>query len=77
MILPNEIIKLKRNYNVKQMVKKYNVKQTVKKNKFVVRNYYMEIILDYCIKYKNKELTNYFLKYYNYHKHGVSIYKSW
>ena len=81
MILPNEImdlillytndiklnIKLKRNYNVKQMVKKYICD--------TIRNYNMEIILNYCIKYKNKELTEYFLDYYYYYTHGVTIYK--
>lgn len=82
MILPNEIIdlillytndiklniKLKRNYNVKQMVKKYIFSNTI-------RNYNMERILNYCIKYKNKELTEYFLEYYYYYTHGETIYK--
>jgi hypothetical protein len=83
MILPNEIIdlillytndiilniKLKRNYNVKQMVKKYT------NNCNTFRNYNMERILNYCIKYKNKELTEYFFEYYYYYTHGVTIYK--
>lgn len=76
MILPNEIIELiflytndiklnikfKNNYNVKQLSTKYNREEMVN-------------VLNDCIKYKNKELTEYFSKYYTPYTHNVTIYK--